>query len=334
MRRSPWAIGSSAAKAPNLAHVPSHTLRIPVLDRVKIQPPPASNVKFRTPSVPHITFGACRRSSRHAPARCPGGRGAGRAACAPASPAAPASAATRIPSKIRSRAWTFRWPSPWNGERSRSACRLQQRRVRHRGRRTPPRGLPLCRCCSRVCRAKRRARALPRLTHALDPVGAPQASESVALIAATSASLKGGAAPPPVPAHDSSFSRQLDVRVAASSASATRSPWRACKPCSRPATARSPVLQPVDLDAHFPDSAGDSPRSSRAPRPASGPPPALRRRQGPRLPCRAVGGHSGALGLPPIADAFTCTLLDRTISAHPLGHGISPNQCPRKLGAL
>ena len=29
--------------------------------------------------------------------------------------------ATRIPSKIRSRAWTVRWPSPWNGERSRSA---------------------------------------------------------------------------------------------------------------------------------------------------------------------------------------------------------------------
>ena len=28
--------------------------------------------------------------------------------------------ATRIPSRIRSRAWTLRWPSPWNGDRARS----------------------------------------------------------------------------------------------------------------------------------------------------------------------------------------------------------------------
>ena len=54
--------------------------------------------------------------------------------------------------------------------------RLQQRRVRHRGRRTPPRGLlalvPLLLAC--LPGVERRARALPRLTHALDPVGAPR----------------------------------------------------------------------------------------------------------------------------------------------------------------
>ena len=37
-------------------------------------------------------------------------------------------------SRIRSRAWTLRWPSPWNGERARSV-RMAARRIRQCGRR-------------------------------------------------------------------------------------------------------------------------------------------------------------------------------------------------------
>ena len=122
MRREPLGDRLERRKpAPNLAHVPSHTLRVPVLDRCEIQPHPSSNVKTRTPSVPHITFGACVTIVPACTARCPGGRGAGRAGLCARITRSTRVRATRIPSKIRSRAWTFRWPSPWNGERSRSA---------------------------------------------------------------------------------------------------------------------------------------------------------------------------------------------------------------------
>ena len=63
--------------------------------------------------------------------------------------------------------------------------------------------------------------------------------------------------------------------------------------------------------------------------------PALPRRQGPRLTCRAVGGHSGR---PPGSLRPRRRLhLHAPRSNHfptPLDIGFSPNQCPRKLGAL
>ena len=56
MRRSPWAIGSSAASSQPCTRAIS---AFQCSTAVKIQPHPSSNVKTRTPSVPHITFGAC-----------------------------------------------------------------------------------------------------------------------------------------------------------------------------------------------------------------------------------------------------------------------------------
>ena len=122
MRRSPWAIGSSAANRLPTLHTchPTHSA-FQCSTAVKIQPHPSSNVKTRTPSVPHITFGACvtivPACTRAAPWRPRCGESS---LCARITRSTRVRA-TRIPSKIRSRAWTFRWPSPWNGERSRSA---------------------------------------------------------------------------------------------------------------------------------------------------------------------------------------------------------------------
>ena len=122
--------------------------------------------------------------------------------------------------------------------------RLQQRRVRHRGRRTPPRGLlalvPLLLAC--LPGVERRARALPRLTHALDPVGAPR---GLGERGAHRRDLRIAHGRRCSAARARSRSRSFSIdsspmcRVAASSVSATRSPWRACTPRSRPATARS-----------------------------------------------------------------------------------------------
>ena len=63
--------------------------------------------------------------------------------------------ATRMPSTIRSRAWTFRWPSPRNGERARSvwiaASSFASDTVGFGPRRAG--SWPACRFCSHVRRA-------------------------------------------------------------------------------------------------------------------------------------------------------------------------------------
>ena len=41
-----------------LADMPADTLGVPMLDGVKIQPQPSATVNTRTPSVPHMRFGA------------------------------------------------------------------------------------------------------------------------------------------------------------------------------------------------------------------------------------------------------------------------------------
>ena len=344
MRRSPWAIGSSAANRLPTLHTchPTHSA-FQCSTAVKIQPHPSSNVKTRTPSVPHITFGACvtivPACTRAAPwrPRC------GESSLCVRITRSTRVRATRIPSKICSR---VDLPMALALERRAVEIglnRLQQRRVRHRGRRTPPRGLlalvPLLLAC--LPGVERRARALPRLTHALDPVGAPRGLGERGAHRRDLRIAKGRrCSAARARSRSSSFSIDSSpmCRFAASSASATRSPWRACKPRSRPATARSrsppagrsrrplPATAPpaIRLAAAAAPRPASGPRSSAAPAP--GAPPHLPRRR------RALPVALRAPSVP--ADAFTCTLLDRTISPTPLDIGFSPNQCPRKLGAL
>ena len=82
-----------------------------------------------------------------------------------------------------------------------------------------------------------------------------------------------------------------------------------------------PVLQPVDLDAHFPATAPPEIRlaAAAAPRPRFR--PTLQRchgARGPASPAAPSAGTPVALRAPSVpADAFTCTLLDRTISPTP-----------------
>ena len=239
MRRSPWAI-ERRKPAPNLAPCHTHSA-FQCSTAVKIQPHPSSNVKTRTPSVPHITFGACvtivPACTRAAPWRP-------RAACAPASPAAPASA--RPGSRPRSAA--ARGPS--DGPRPGTASgRDRPESPPAASRPTPwasdpaaraPRPCALLLAC--LPGVERRARALPRLTHALDPVGAPRGLGERGAHRRDLRIAKGRrCSAARARSRSSSFSIDSSpmCRFAASSVSATRSPWRACKPRSRPATARS-----------------------------------------------------------------------------------------------
>ena len=60
MRPSPCAIGSNAAKRLPILHTchPTHSA-FQCSTAAKTQTQPSSTVNTRTPSVPHITFGAC-----------------------------------------------------------------------------------------------------------------------------------------------------------------------------------------------------------------------------------------------------------------------------------
>ena len=121
----PWAIGverlANEPASPTLhtCH-PTHSA-FQCSTAVKIQPHPSSNVKTRTPAVPHITFGACVTIVPACTRAVPWRPRCGESSLCARITRSTRVRATRIPSKIRSRAWTFRWPSPWNGERSRSA---------------------------------------------------------------------------------------------------------------------------------------------------------------------------------------------------------------------
>ena len=231
--------------APNLAHVPSHTLRVPVLDRCEDPAPPV--VQREDPhavGAPHHV----RRLRDDRPGMHP--RGALAAAVRGEQlvrPHHPQHPRPRDPEPVQDPQPRVDLPMALALERRAVEIglnRLQQRRVRHRGRRTPPRGLralvPLLLAC--LPGVERRARALPRLTHALDPVGAPRGlgergAHRRDLRIATGRRCSAARAR----SRSSSFSIDSSpmCRFAASSVSATRSPWRACTPRSRPATARS-----------------------------------------------------------------------------------------------
>ena len=178
MRREPLGDRLERRKpAPNLAHVPSHTLRVPVLDRCEDPAPPV--VQREDPhavGAPHHV----RRRRDDRPGMHP--RGALAAAVRGEQlvrPQHPQHPRPRDPDPVQDPQPRVDRPMALALERRAVEIglhRLQQRRVRHRGRRTPPRGLlalvPLLLAC--LPGVERRARALPRLTHALDPVGAPR----------------------------------------------------------------------------------------------------------------------------------------------------------------
>ena len=231
--------------APNLAHVPSHTLRVPVLDRCEDPAPPV--VQREDPhavGAPHHV----RRLRDDRPGMHP--RGALAAAVRGEQlvrPHHPQHPRPRDPDPVQDPQPRVDLPMALALERRAVEIglnRLQQRRVRHRGRRTPPRGLlalvPLLLAC--LPGVERRARALPRLTHALDPVGTPRGLGERGAHRRDLRIAKGRrCSAARARSRSSSFSIDSSpmCRFAASSASATRSPWRACKPRSRPATARS-----------------------------------------------------------------------------------------------
>ena len=115
-------MGSSAAKRLPTLHTchPTHSA-FQWSTAAKVQTQPSSTVKTRTPSVPHMTWGA---KVMMVPSWSFGSPW--RPRCGDSSPCVRITRstcvwATRIPSKSRSRAWTLRWPSPWKGDRARSA---------------------------------------------------------------------------------------------------------------------------------------------------------------------------------------------------------------------
>ena len=261
MRRSPWAIGSSAANRLPTLHTchPTHSA-FQCSTAVKIQPHPV--VQREDPhavGAPHHV----RRLRDDRPGMHP--RGALAAAVRGEQlvrPHHPQHPRPRDPDPVQDPQPRVDLPMALALERRAVEIglnRLQQRRVP-----TPWASDPAARaprpcacCCSRVCKGvERRARALPRLTHALDPVGAPRGLGERGAHRRDRRIAQGRrCSAARARSRSSSFSIDSSpmCRVAASSASATRSPWRACKPRSRPATARSrQSLQPVDLDAHFP----------------------------------------------------------------------------------
>ena len=332
MRRSPWAIAERRKPAPNLAHVPSHTLRVPVLDRCEDPAPPVVH-REDPPAVgaPHHV----RRLRDDRPGMHPRWRPrCGESRLCARSTRSTRVRATRIPSKIRSRAWTSDGPRPGTASgRDRPASPPAASRP------TPWASDPAARA-PRPCAAAARVSAGRRAPSASAPTpdtragsrrGAPWPRRAWRSSPRPAASLTGGAAPPPVPAHAAARSPSTAPRCAAS-------PRRASPPRGRPGgPARRalktghgpvpPVLQPVDLDAHFPRQrlqrfAAQQPQHH-VPLPAHA--PALPRRQGPRLTCRAVGGHSGR---PPGSRRPRRRLHLHAPRSnhfpHPLGHWILP----------
>ena len=89
----------------NLAHMPLHEM---------------STVNTRTPSVPHMMSGAEVTMVPSCAFGAPCRPRWGESRLAARITRNTRVRETRTPSRIRSRAWTLRWPSPWNGERARS----------------------------------------------------------------------------------------------------------------------------------------------------------------------------------------------------------------------
>ena len=156
-------------------------------------------------------------------------------------------------------------------------CR-QQLRVRHRGFWPPPSGflalLPLVLAC--LPGVERRARAVPGLAHALDPV-TPSRRRGGRRAHRRDLRIGKGRRCSAVRARSRNSSFSIDSspmwRFATSSAAASGSPCRSFKPSSRPANARSartPAgrFPPQPLATTPPAS---PPATAAAPRPASGP---------------------------------------------------------------
>ena len=254
--RRPWAIGSSAANRLPTLHTchPTHSA-FQCSTGEDPAPPVVQREDPHAVGAPHHV----RRLRDDRPGMYP--RGALAAAVRGEQlvrPHHPQHPRPRDPDPVRSAA--ARGPS--DGPRPGTASgrdrpeRLQQRRVRHRGRRTPPRGLlalvPLLLAC--LPGVERRARALPRLTHALDPVGAPRGlgergahrrdrriakGRRCSAARARSQQLVLHRQLPDVPRRRVERLRH-EVALAGLQAALKR---------PRPVP---PVLQPVDLDAHFP----------------------------------------------------------------------------------
>ena len=181
---------------------------------------------------------------------------------------------------------------------------------------------------------ERRARALRSPHHTcldLRSMFMPRRlGQQMALIAATSASLKGRSGRPPV--HRSRSSSRIDSSMCPAY---ERLREVVCKPRSRPAAcAGRRVLLPVISTPLLAQRSQRFSLAAAADDGASGPSSAAPR-QGPRLPCR-VGGHSS--GRPP---APSTPRRQPSPARSSMPNAFSPPwtgsaliQCPRKLGAL
>ena len=316
MRREPLGDRLERRKpAPNLAHVPSHTLRVPVLDRCEDPAPPVVH-REDPPAVgaPHHV----RRLRDDRPGMHP--RGALAAAVRGEQlvrPQHPQHPRPRDPDPVQDPQPRVDRPMALALERRAVEIglnRLQQRRVRHRGRRTPPRGL-LARCAAaaRVSAGRRApsASAPTPDTRAGSRRGAPWPrrawrSSPRPPHRSPAAPSAGGAAPPPVPAHAAARSPSTAPRCAAS-------PRRASPPRGRPG---GPARRAQDRPRPGPASppAGRSRRplpatappairraAAAAPRPASGPRSSAAPAPGapPHLPRRRRARPRSPSGLPP-----------------------------------
>ena len=254
---------------------PPHALRVPVFDR---REDPASSSEYK-PSVPHITLGAwvmtlpswvfdAEQSVRPHDAQHP-------------------RAGDSDPVQDRSRAWTLRWPSPWNGDRARSRSTASSCASDCLG--TEPVVV-----CPRPPRVERRARALPDLTHPLDAETAPRRRGGRR---AHRRDLRiAGAAPRPGPARGAARSPSTAPRCDASPRRA--SPTCRDDPLSRARGQPWPAPAPRRAGRSPRPPSSDSPRSSRsttALRLALAPAP------GTRPGRRPVAGLQSPFGLPPSA---------------------------------
>ena len=161
---------------------------------------------------------------------------------------------TRIRSRIRSRAWTLRWPSPWNGERARSV-RMAASNCASDSAGVGPRGAgpitPLSALRTSPPRVERRARPLPRPTHPLETIAPPRGRGGRCAHHRDLRVAKGRRrSAARARSRNSSFSIDSSpmCRLAASSAAATGSTGLILQPefetGQRP---RLPLLQPIDL---------------------------------------------------------------------------------------
>ena len=227
---------------------------------------------------------------------------------------------TRIRSRIRSRAWTLRWPSPWNGERARSLANGRQKlRIRQCGRRPAARRAitPLWAPQTSPPRVERRARPLPRSTHPLETV-APSRRRGGRSAHRRDLRVAKGRRHSAARARSRNSSISIDSspmwRLAASSSAASGSPACAFRPSSRPASARAcHASQAIEL---YPDFTRDRVQrlaaqqpQNHVPFPARAPP--LPGRQGSRPTAAPSAPTPVALRPPSVrADTAPCTLFD------------------------